>query len=116
MCVALNGRVSMIKTISEVGYMTNVLAEWPGRVAEVHVNVGDTVESDQELLTLESMKMLTWGLRNFDTIRVSKKDEELTTLKVWLGKKSRVDVITEESLYLTIPKRKKKYNKSRIGT
>ena len=43
MCVALNGRVSMIKTISEVGYMTNVLAEWPGRVAEVHVNVGDTV-------------------------------------------------------------------------
>ena len=59
MCVALNGRVSMIKTISEVGYMTDVLAEWPGRVAEVHVNVGDTVESDQELLTLESMKMLT---------------------------------------------------------
>ena len=25
----------------------------------MHVNVGDTVESDQELLTLESMKMLT---------------------------------------------------------
>tara|TARA_B100000700_G_scaffold309897_1_gene389732 strand:+ start:28520 stop:28765 length:246 start_codon:yes stop_codon:yes gene_type:complete len=49
----------MIKTISEGDCMTDVLAEWPGRVAEIHVNVGDAVESNQELLTLESMKMLT---------------------------------------------------------
>jgi biotin carboxyl carrier protein len=34
-------------------------AEWPGRVAEIHVGVGDRVEQDQEVLTLESMKMLT---------------------------------------------------------
>ncbi len=38
---------------------TEVLAEWPGRVAEVHVAVGDAVSVDQELITLESMKMLT---------------------------------------------------------
>jgi biotin carboxyl carrier protein len=37
----------------------DVIAEWPGRVAEIHVSVGDTVEPEQELLTLESMKMLT---------------------------------------------------------
>jgi len=49
----------MIKTISNGDYMSDVFAEWPGRVAEVHINVGDVVESDQELLTLESMKMLT---------------------------------------------------------
>jgi biotin carboxyl carrier protein len=36
-----------------------VRAGWPGRVAEVHVAVGDTVTTDQELLTIESMKMLT---------------------------------------------------------
>lgn len=39
--------------------MADVNAEWPGRVAEVHVAVGDQVEAEQELFTLESMKMLT---------------------------------------------------------
>ena len=37
----------------------NVTAEWPGRVAEIHVAAGDTVAAEQELVTLESMKMLT---------------------------------------------------------
>jgi len=37
----------------------DVAAEWPGRVAEIHVAVGDSVAAEQELLTLESMKMLT---------------------------------------------------------
>ncbi len=36
-----------------------VSAEWPGTVAELHVGVGDTVEAEQEVITLESMKMLT---------------------------------------------------------
>jgi biotin carboxyl carrier protein len=39
--------------------MMDVKAEWPGRVAEIHVAVGDSVEAEQELFTLESMKMLT---------------------------------------------------------
>lgn len=39
--------------------MADVQAEWPGRVAEIHVAVGDSVEAEQELFTLESMKMLT---------------------------------------------------------
>ncbi|MEE8337121.1 MAG: acetyl-CoA carboxylase biotin carboxyl carrier protein subunit [Dehalococcoidia bacterium] len=37
----------------------DVNAEWPGKIAEVAVAVGDAVEAEQELLTLESMKMLT---------------------------------------------------------
>ncbi|MBM3138984.1 MAG: acetyl-CoA carboxylase biotin carboxyl carrier protein subunit [Chloroflexi bacterium] len=36
-----------------------VRAEWPGRVAEVHVGAGDRVAAEQELITIESMKMLT---------------------------------------------------------
>lgn len=36
-----------------------IRAEWPGRVAEIHVAVGDSVTADQELVTIESMKMLT---------------------------------------------------------
>ncbi len=37
----------------------DVKAEWPGRVAEFHVVTGDSVEAEQELMTIESMKMLT---------------------------------------------------------
>jgi biotin carboxyl carrier protein len=37
----------------------DVRAEWPGVVRELHVAVGAAVTADQELITLESMKMLT---------------------------------------------------------
>jgi len=56
----------------------------------------------------ESIKLLNWGLRKFDTIKIAKKDEIITSLKVWLGKKSKVKVIPSEDVYMTIPKRKKK--------
>jgi len=56
----------------------------------------------------ESAKLLNWGLRKFDTIQVAKKDEALISLKVWLGKKHKVEVVPTEDVFLTIPKRKKK--------
>ena len=56
----------------------------------------------------ESMKLLNWGLRKFDTIQIAKKDEIMTSLSVWLGKKSKVEILPSEDVYLTIPKRKKK--------
>mgnify|MGYP000094223520 FL=1 len=56
----------------------------------------------------ESMKLLNWGLRKFDTIQIAKKDEIMTSLNVWLGKKSKVEIFPSEDVYLTIPKRKKK--------
>ncbi len=36
-----------------------VEAPWPGVVQEIMVAVGDLVEVDQEVVTVESMKMLT---------------------------------------------------------
>ena len=62
----------------------------------------------------ESIKLLNWGLRKFDTIQIAKKDEIFTNLRVWLGKKNNVDVISSEDLYLTIPKRKKKIIKAEL--
>ena len=56
----------------------------------------------------ESLKMLNWGLKKFDTIRIAKKDEIFANLKVWLGEKNRVNVVTSEDFYLTVPKRKRK--------
>ena len=62
----------------------------------------------------ESIKLLTWGLRSFDTVKVSLKNEPIDKLNVWLGKKKKVDVVTSEDIYLTIPKRKKKIIKAII--
>ena len=62
----------------------------------------------------ESLKLLNWGLRKFDTIQIAKKDEIFTNLRVWLGKKNNVDVVSSEDLYLTIPKRKKKIIKAEL--
>ena len=59
----------------------------------------------------ESAKLLTWGLTNFDTIKIAKKNESFLELDVWLGKKEKVKVITNEDVYKTIPKVRKKYIK-----
>ena len=56
----------------------------------------------------ESIRMLNWGLKKFDTIQVAKKDEIIASVNVWLGKKNKADVVPSEDLYLTIPKRKRK--------
>jgi D-alanyl-D-alanine carboxypeptidase (penicillin-binding protein 5/6) len=58
----------------------------------------------------ESMKILNWGLKKFDTVRIAKKDEIFSNLNVWLGKKNKVKELKTEDFYLTIQKRKKKNN------
>ena len=61
-----------------------------------------------------SAKILTWGLRSFDTIKVTKKNEIIGNLDVWLGKKNTVQAITVEDIYVSVPKRKKKSIKAVI--
>ena len=56
----------------------------------------------------ESIKLLNYALRKFDTIQVANKDEVLTVLNVWQGKKPKVEVKPAQDLFLTVPKRKKK--------
>ena len=57
----------------------------------------------------ESLKLLTWGLTNFDTINIAKKEKHLLYLDVWLGKKDKVSVYVNSDIYKTIPKSRKKY-------
>ena len=56
----------------------------------------------------ESKELLTYGLKNFDTIEISKKNEKLISLDTWLGKKEKVDIYVKDDIYITVPKRKKK--------
>ena len=62
----------------------------------------------------QSLKLLTWGLTNFDTIKISNYNDFFYELDVWNGKKKKVKVYTKEDIYKTIPKRKKKYLKVAI--
>ena len=62
----------------------------------------------------ESAKLLTWGLSNFDTIRIAKKNEDFSTVDVWLGKKEKLNVKIDQDAYITIPKRKKNLVKAVI--
>ena len=53
-------------------------------------------------------------MKKFDTIQISKRDEVIAQLNVWLGKKNKVNAVPLDDLYLTIPKRKKKTIKAVI--
>ncbi len=78
------------------------------KVGERRVTVVGSGFATKNSRSRESSKILNWGLRKFDTIQVSKKNEIIANLNVWLGKKNKVDVVASEDFYLTIPKRKKK--------
>ncbi len=53
----------------------------------------------------DSIKLISWGLRNTNTYEVSEKDISNFEFKTWLGKKDFVNVTTKEDLYITINKK-----------
>ena len=63
----------------------------------------------------ESLKLLTYGLTNFDTINIAKKDEIFDELDVWQGTQKTIKSYINEDVYQTIPKAKKKYLKVSVN-
>ena len=63
----------------------------------------------------ESLKLLTYGLTNFDTIKIAKKDEIFDELEVWQGTQKTVKSYISVDVYKTIPKAKKKYLKVSVN-
>ena len=68
----------------------------------------------KSLRSKESAKLLIYGITNFDTIKIAKKDEKFDALDVWLGKKDKVNVHTKVDIYKTVPKSRKRYLKGVI--
>ena len=62
----------------------------------------------------ESAKLLIYGLTNFDLVNISKANLPFDKVNVWLGKQDKVDVYTEQDVYKTIKKAKKKLLKVSI--
>ena len=61
--------------------------------------------------SIESTKLIIWGVTNFDVVEIAKKDTSITELDVWLGKKNKVKTYIKKDVYKTIPKARKKYLK-----
>jgi D-alanyl-D-alanine carboxypeptidase (penicillin-binding protein 5/6) len=77
------------------------------------ISVGSGFETKKSR-SRESAKMLTWGLTNFDTIKISRKNEKFDELDVWLGKKKKVSVHVDHDVFKTIPKARKRFLKAKI--
>jgi D-alanyl-D-alanine carboxypeptidase (penicillin-binding protein 5/6) len=62
----------------------------------------------------QSLKLLTWGLTKFETIKIAEKNQTFANIDVWQGKKNKISVYLNNDIYKTIPKAKKKYLKAKI--
>ena len=59
----------------------------------------------------ESAKLLTWGLTNFDLIKITESDKPIDKLEVWQGRKDFVNAYIKFDVYKTVPKARKKFLK-----
>ena len=63
----------------------------------------------------ETQKLLTYGITNFDTIKIASKNENFYELDVWQGVKKKIKTYVKNDIFKTIPKAKKKYLKVSIN-
>ena len=53
----------------------------------------------------ESLKLISWGLRNTNTYEISEKDKPNFEFRTWLGKKDKVKGKTKEDVFITLNKK-----------
>jgi len=55
----------------------------------------------------ESTKILTYGLTNFDLVKITEANQVISEVEVWLGQKNSVQVYSNQNIYKTIKKARK---------
>ena len=70
----------------------------------IAVGSGFDTKSDR---SKQSLKLLTWGLTKFETIKIAEKNKSFSTVNVWHGKQNNLSVYLRNDIYKTIPKAKK---------
>ncbi|MDP2697908.1 D-alanyl-D-alanine carboxypeptidase family protein [Thalassospira sp.] len=83
------------------GYGLTASAERDGRRLILVVN---GLPSMRDRRT-ESQKLLDWGFREFDNYNLFAKGEAASAADVWLGDEARVDLVTDQDIILTLPRR-----------
>ncbi len=59
----------------------------------------------KKLRSNDSVKLISWGLRNTSTFEISEKDKTKFKFKTWLGKDEYLEGVTKEDIYITIGKK-----------
>lgn len=72
--------------------------------------------SSDSLRATESQKLLNYGFQHFDTVRLYKKDQPATKLRIWKGTESHVEVGFRQDLFLSVPKGQSKQLKATVET
>ena len=67
------------------------------------ISVGSGFQTKQSR-SAQSIKLISWGLRNTNTYEISEKEVPKFKFKTWLGKEEYVEGITKEDVYITIDK------------
>ena len=78
------------------------------------VAVGSGFESKNSR-SRESSKLLTYGLTNFDLIKIAKAKEPIDKVDVWLGKENELEVYVDTDIYKTIKKAQKRLLKISVN-
>ena len=60
--------------------------------------------ASEDARAAESAKLMTYGFRFFETLKLYDASQVLGTAKVWSGKENAVDIGITEELYMTIPR------------
>ena len=68
------------------------------------ISVGSGFQTKQSR-SAQSIKLISWGLRNTNTYEISEKEVPKFKFKTWLGKEEYVEGITKEDVYITIDKK-----------
>tara|TARA_B100001057_G_scaffold313468_1_gene313613 strand:- start:1901 stop:3052 length:1152 start_codon:yes stop_codon:yes gene_type:complete len=55
----------------------------------------------------QSTKILTYGLTNFDLVKITESDKVISEVEIWLGQKNSVGVYSKNDIYKTIKKARK---------
>ncbi len=76
------------------------------------IAVGSGFETKRDR-SKESTKILTYGLTNFDLVKIASSEKKISDIDVWLGKKNTVSVYTKKDIFKTIKKARK--NKLKIS-
>tara|TARA_Y100000741_G_scaffold362719_1_gene349081 strand:+ start:329 stop:1480 length:1152 start_codon:yes stop_codon:yes gene_type:complete len=71
------------------------------------IAVGSGFDTKRER-SKESTKILTYGLTNFDLVKITDSNKIISEIDVWLGQKKTVGVYTKKDIYKTIKKARKK--------
>lgn len=82
------------------GYGLTASAERDGRRLILVVNGLDSVRERRT----ESQKLLDWGFREFDNYDLFAEGETVSSANVWLGSETKVDLVANKEILLTLPR------------